>query len=275
MKPITTLCIMIPLATILLSFPCQSQTFEGTHLSNITPSYAMPPFVYENNRMVLITFKTSPHVIRALVPELLSINQDSLMTIYVGAMNLIDPKQITYYEAGIMIPAAYGDIKGSYMPVLYLDKALPIIIGREIWGFPKFQADFNFVVKDGIVQASVVMEGVTLIDATLHLGKPILPKVSPPSSFFLMKSIPSAKGNSTYDVKQLTTAVIRDLMNSEVYPGEATLRLGSTVSDPLGMIPVVEIVSGVYTIGRFVLDYGEVVYDYREKPRASENVSPK
>ena len=161
------------------------------------------------------------------------------------------------------------------MPVLYLDKALTITPGREIWGFPKFQADFNFEVKDSVVRARVVTEGVTLIDATLHLGKPIIPNVLPTSSIFLMKSIPSAKGNSTYDVKQLTTAVLRDRKNSEVYPGEATLRLGSTASDPLGMIPVIEIVSGVYTIGKFVLDFGEVVYDYMEKPSASGNISPK
>jgi acetoacetate decarboxylase len=68
-----------------------------------------------------------------------------------------------------------------------------------------------------------------------------------------------------YDVKCLTTAVLRDEMNSEMRPGKATLRLGSAASDPLGEIPVLEVVSGVYYIGGFAIDYGRVVYDYLAK----------
>ena len=236
--------------------------FEGTHLSSTMPSYAMPPFTYKNNQMLSITFKTSPDVLRALVPEPLVVNPDSLMTIYVGTLNIVDPEQISDYEAGILIPASYGDNEGSYMPILYLDKALPITIGREVWGFPKFQADFGLEVVTGVVHASVVKEGTTLIDATLHVGESVPPTASPPASVFLLKSIPSAEGSSMYDVKQLTSAVLRDGLDSEVRPGEATLRLGSTASDPLGMVSVLEVVRGVYTVGGFVLDYGEVVHDY-------------
>jgi acetoacetate decarboxylase len=237
-------------------------SFEGSHLSSTTFPYPMPPFVYENNQMVSVTFRTSPDVLRELVPEPLVINQDSLMTVYIGMLNIVEPEQVPYYEAAIVIPAAYGDIQGSYMPVLYLDKALPITIGREIWGFPKFQADFSMEVKDGVVHASVRNAGTTLIDITLHSGEPVSPAPPSTGSVILMKSIPSVKGGSTYDVKQLTTALVRDSKDSEVNPGEAKLSLGSTVSDPLGMIPVIEVISGVYTIGGFVLDYGEVVYDY-------------
>jgi acetoacetate decarboxylase len=249
--------------------------FEGTHLSSTTPPYAMPPFTYEDNEMLTITFKTWPDVLRALVPEPLVVNPDSLMTIYVGTLNIVDPEQVSYCEAGILIPASYGDKEASFMPVLYLDKALPISIGREVWGFPKFQADFGLEVGTGVVHASVVKEGTTLIDATLHVGESVPPTASPPASVFLLKSIPSAEGSSTYDVKRLTTAVIRGGMDSEVRPGEATLRLGSTASDPLGSIPVLEVVSGVYTVGGFVLDYGEVVHDYLADDKATTGLTRK
>ena len=161
------------------------------------------------------------------------------------------------------------------MPILYLDKTLPITIGREVWGFPKFQADFGLEVETGVVHASVVKEGTTLIDATLHVGEPVPPTASPPASIFLLKSIPSAEKSSMYDVKQLNTAVIRGGMDSEVRPGEATLRLGSTASDPLGMIPVLEVVSGVYTVGGFVLDYGEVVHNYLTEEKTNTGLSRK
>lgn len=236
--------------------------FDGTHLSCTTPPYVMPPFTYENNRTLAITFKTSPDVLRALVPEPLVVNADNLMTIYIGELNVVDPNPICYYEAGIMIPTTYGRDKGCYMPVLYLDKVLPITIGREVFGYPKFQADLSIEVKDGVVHASVMSEGTSLIDATLHMGTPIPPTAFSPRSIFLMKTVPSVTGGSMYDVKHLTTAVLRDEKNIDVRPGKATIRLGSTASDPLGMIPVLGIVSGVYYIGGFTLDFGRVVYDY-------------
>lgn len=65
-----------------------------------------------------------------------------------------------------------------------------------------------------------------------------------------------------FDVKQLVTAVLRDEIQQEVRPGDATLRLGSTAADPLERIPVLEIVQGVYFTGGFVLDYGRIVHDY-------------
>jgi len=247
--------------------------FEGTRLSSTSPSYGMPPFTFRNNQMLYITFKTSPDVLRALVPEPLVVNPDSLMTIYVGALNSIDPEQISYHEAGILISASYRDNKGSYMPILYLDKALPITIGREVWGFPKFQADIGLEVETDVVHASVAKEGTTLIDATLRLGESVPPTASPPVSLFLLKSIPSVEEGSTYDVKQLTTAVLRGGVDSEVRPGEATLRLGSTALDPLGMISVLEVVSGVYTIGGSVLDYGEVVHDYLAEEKTTTGLS--
>jgi acetoacetate decarboxylase len=247
--------------------------FEGTHLSSTMPSYALPPFTFENNQMLYITFRTSPDVLRALVPEPLVVSPDSLMTIYVGMLNIVDPEQISYHEAGLVIPASYGDKKGSYMPILYLDKAFPITIGREVWGFPKFPADLCFEVEAGVVHATVAKEGTTLIDATLHMGESVPSTTGSPVSLFLLKSIPSAEEGSTYDVKQLTTAVLRGGVASEVRPGEATLRLGSTASDPLGMIPVLEVVRGVYTIGGFVLDYGEVVHDYLAEEKATTGLS--
>jgi len=222
----------------------------------------MPPYTYEENRMLAIIIRTSPEVLRELVPAPLTPNPDGQMIIYVGALNVVAPMKFGYYEAGIMIPFSDGREEGVYMPVLYLDKALPIVVGREVWGYPKYQADLSLKEEGGVVRATVISEGTPLIDATLHLGPAVTPMNVSPSTFFLMKRVPSTTGSSLYDVKQLTTAVLRDEINKEVCPGDVTLRLGSTPSDPLGEIPVLEIVNSLYFIGGFVLDYGRVVHDY-------------
>ncbi len=242
-----------------------SSRFEGTHLSSTTPPYPMPPLTYEGNRMLTIQFRTSPEVLRALVPEPLVVNPDNLMKVYVAAFNIVDPVPYSYYEAGLLIDASDGRDEGSYAPVLYLDKALPITIGREVWGYPKFQADFVLKEQAGVIQARVTSGTASLIDATLRLTTPIPAMNVCPRCFFLMKTIPSVTGRSTYDVKQLTTAVLRNELNKEMQMGDATLRFGSTSSDPLGEIPILEMLKGAYFTGGFVLDYGRVVHDYLSK----------
>jgi acetoacetate decarboxylase len=69
------------------------------------------------------------------------------------------------------------------------------------------------------------------------------------------------KKNAPPDVMQLTSTLIES-ETKELYTGSATLKLGSSVSDPLGDIPIVEILEGRYTIDDFTLGYGDVIHDY-------------
>jgi acetoacetate decarboxylase len=69
------------------------------------------------------------------------------------------------------------------------------------------------------------------------------------------------KVNAPPDVMQLTSTLI-DTEMKELYTGSATLKLGSSVSDPLGEIPILEILEGRYTVDDMILGYGDVIYDY-------------
>jgi acetoacetate decarboxylase len=51
----------------------------------------------------------------------------------------------------------------------------------------------------------------------------------------------------------------------EIYKGNATLELGTSSTDPLGKIPILQIVRAEYVVMDGVLDYGDVLYDYLEK----------
>ena len=44
--------------------------------------------------------------------------------------------------------------------------------------------------------------------------------------------------------------------------GEATLSFASSANDPLGDMPILEIVSGAQSIGDMILDCGDVLVDY-------------
>lgn len=254
------LALLLP---VLLASPCFGQASGWGHLSGSGIAYPMPPLRYEGNRLVGVTFTTSPEIVRELVPEPLVVGRDSLLILYVAALRMVEPEEIVYHEAGLLVPAAYDDsTRGSYVPVLYLDRALPITIGREVWGFPKFAAEISLETADGVIEASVTKDGHTLIDLTLEPGEPVTPGPARTETYIVRKTIPSAVERGAYDLDRLVTARLLDSRSTEIIPGRAELRLGSTPTDPLGRIPVERIVSAVYLVGGFTLDRGEVLHDY-------------
>ncbi len=172
------------------------------------------------------------------------------------------PKRFRYLEMGIAVPASFSDIAGQYAVYLYLNNAGAIVPGREIYGWPKKDAGISFTeAKDGVA-AQVVREGIVLADAALHLLEKVDPIPQQPSApWFNLKLIPSVKKNAPPDVMQLTSTLIESEMK-DMHTGSATLKLGCSVSDPLGDIPILAILEGRFTVDDITLGYGDVIYDY-------------
>ena len=226
------------------------------------PLYGSPPYVYRGDRSINILFKTTPETIRRLVPTPLVPNPDSLLFIYIGQFNVVEPQLLSYMEAGIGAPVSFSDTAGQYAICLYLDKTVAIVPGREIYGWPKKDAEISFTEQNEKISARVVREGVRLIDATVHRSERIDPIPERPAApWFNLKLIPSVKKNAPPDVMQLTSTLMES-ETKELYTGSATLKLGSSISDPLEDIPILEILEAKYVTDDFSLGYGDVIYDY-------------
>ncbi|MFN2264446.1 MAG: acetoacetate decarboxylase family protein [Anaerolineales bacterium] len=235
---------------------------SGFSMPREAPLYEAPPYVYKANKSINILFKTTSETLRALVPAPLVPNSDSLLFIYIGQFNVFEPIRFSYLEAGIGVPVSFSDTAGQYAVYLYLDKTGAIVSGREIYGWPKKDAEIIFMEQHEEISAQVRREGVVLIDARLQRSErvnPIPPQVVLP--WFNLKLIPSVKRNAPPDVMQLTSTLIESGTH-ELYTGSVKLNLGSSVSDPLAGIPVVEILEGRYSIDDLTLGYGEIIYDY-------------
>jgi acetoacetate decarboxylase len=234
----------------------------GYSMPGVAPFYDAPPYIYQGNRSFNILFKATPETLQALVPAPLVPNPDSVLFIYIAQFNVVAPIRFRYLEMGIGVPALFSDTAGQYAVYLYLDKAGAIVPGREIYGWPKKDAEISFTEeKDGIT-AKVVRDGIVLADATLHLLERVDPIPQQPSApWFNLKLIPSVKKNAPPDVMQLTSTVIESEMK-EMYTGSATLKLGSSVSDPLGAIPILEILESRFSVDDITLGYGDIIHDY-------------
>jgi acetoacetate decarboxylase len=242
--------------------PVVENTFS---MPRAAPLYLAPPYHYRGNRSINILFKTTPETLRELVPPPLVSNPDSLLFIYIAQFNVVAPQPFTYMEAGIGVPVQFSDTTGQYALYLYLDKTAAIAAGREIYGWPKVDAQISITERNEGISAQVIREGVMLVDATVHRLKRIDPIPEQPATpWYNLKLIPSVKKNAPPDVMQLTSTLM-DSEIKELHKGSATLKLYSSALDPLGSIPIVDILEGSYSVDDFTLGYGDVIYDYLTK----------
>jgi acetoacetate decarboxylase len=237
----------------------------GYSMPSASPLYPEPPFQYENNRVINILFRSAPEILRDLLPAPLLPNPDNLAFIYAGVFNV--PQKAVYKEAGIGIPAFFGETFGNYLVYLYLDPPLAIMPGREIWGFPKKDAEITFKGQPGTANASVIRGGVTILSASVSASERIEPIPSQSNNpSFNLKLIPSVKKDHPPDVLQLTSTTVIS-RKKELYRGKGSLAFNSASSDPLGSIPVLEIISGELSTEDASLDYGDVLFDYLAENR--------
>jgi acetoacetate decarboxylase len=232
----------------------------GYSMPSTAPFYPEPPFYFENNKIISILFTTTKEALRELVPAPLIPNRQNLAYIYIGSLNV--PPRGVYKEAGIGIPAFFGKKIGNYLLYLYLDEAFAIVPGREIWGWPKKDAEITFIEGKTAFDATVKRAGTTIISLSLdnlEVVEPIPDSTSTPN--FNLKIIPSVRKNHPPDVLQLTTSTVLSTKKA-LFRGKASLVFNSSPDDPLGKLPVLDILSGEQSVEDMSMDYGDVLVDY-------------
>jgi len=254
---------------------CDAQEITGFSMPLTAPVFGALPLKMSDSKMVMIIFKTTPEVLQKLVPKPLQPNPGNFAYVYTARFN---PQEHTggdysfpggsYLEVALGVPVTFGKTPGNYIVVMYLDQTLAgITIGREIWGFPKKRATVSFVEEDGKISSSVERWGTTIVKIGFQRTERVEPiPARPPTPTFNLKFIPSVKKNAPPDVMQLTSTTT-EVRTKEFYKGNATLEFGSLSADPLGKIPILEIVRADYMVAEGILGYGEVLYDYLAKEK--------
>ena len=101
-----------------------------------SPAYPVGPYRFVNREFLIITYRTDPVRLRALVPEPLQVDEQALVKF--EFIRMPDSTGFgDYTESGQVIPVSFKGRKGSYSHCMFLDDHPPIAGGRELWGFPK------------------------------------------------------------------------------------------------------------------------------------------
>lgn len=256
----TMLCLSIAGSTLLMSQGFQSITRDD-------PMYPGPPFQYKGNKIATIVFNTTPEALKKLVPAPMMPLPNSIAFVYFSRLNVKHGTQtFSYLEVGIGIPVMMNGKFGNYTFAMYLDKALGIVPGREIYGFPKKDADITFIRKGDDFSLKVARFDVPIITATVKLKEKVQPDTATPNlPWFNLKIIPSVVKGAPPEVKQITSTLTRETNTDVMYKAEGTVQFKSSEYDKVGELPIVKIIAVQYTEGDMILDYGEVIHDYLKK----------
>ncbi len=228
-----------------------------------SPAYPVGPYRFVNREFLIITYRTDPAKLRALVPEPLQLEGDPLVKF--EFIRMPDSTGFgDYTESGQVIPVTFQGKKGAYSHCMFLDDHPPIAGGRELWGFPKKLAKPTLKAEIDTLVGTLDYGPVRVALGTMgykHKAlepQPILDSLLGPN--WLLKIMPHVDG--TPRICELVEYRLKDVHLKGAWSGPAALTLQSHALAPLNELPVLEIVSGVHIIADLTLDLGTVVHDY-------------
>ena len=226
------------------------------------PAYPPGPYRFVNREFFIVTYRTSPEVLRAVVPEPLEVAEPLVKYEFIRMPDSTGFGD--YTESGQVIPVRFQGQAGGYVHAMYLDDEAPIAGGRELWGFPKKLASPSLAVeKDtllGILKYGSVPVAVATMGYKHQALDPAPIKTALTAPNFLLKIMPDVDGKPR--VCELVRYFCEDVTVKGAWSGPAALQLFQHALAPVAQLPVVEIVSGVHIVSDLTLGLGTVVYDY-------------
>ena len=231
------------------------------------PAYPRGPYKFYNREFVVITYRTDPEVLRAVVPEPLEVVSD---LVNYECIRLPDSTGCgDYTETGQVIPVRFktrdGTVQeGGYVHAMYLDDNSPIAGGREIWGFPKKLASPKICHQSETLVCTLHYGDVLCVNATMGYKHreiehaPLLKALSKPS--FMIKIVPHV--DCTPRICELVRYYLEDVTLKGAWAGPAALQLFDHALCDVNRLPVREIVSASHYVTDLTLGLGEVVFDY-------------
>ncbi len=236
-------------------------------------AYAPPPYLYRGVRDIFIAYVADPEHVAALLPPGVEAADEEPVCIAWGRwipFSSFGP----YLEAYVMIRATFDGQIYLYQPFIFTDNEIPLVAGREIWGFPKklatmerhrggepFGEQLLFTVErprgQRIMTMSIVCDG--LADPAEVEDLPVLST----------RLIPSSEPGRPPSVAELVRLdVAASLHNSadgtpELYTGRASVTMDArSPVDPWHLLAPTRILQGWYGVFDFDLFHGKVVHDY-------------
>lgn len=227
-----------------------------------SPSYPKGPYRFVNREYLIITYRTDPGALRALVPEPLELGEPIVKYEFIRMPDSTGFGD--YSESGQVVPVGLHGQQGGYVHAMYLNDEAPIAGGREIWGFPKKLAEPALRVEKDTLVGTLDVGSVRIATGTMgYKHQSIDPgevRASLEAPSFLLKIIPHV--DCTPRICELIRYYQKDITIKGAWTGPAGLELRHHALAPVTDLPVLEILGAVHLVADLTLGLGEVVHDY-------------
>jgi acetoacetate decarboxylase len=227
-----------------------------------SPAYPRGPYRFVNREYLIVTYRTDPEKLRAVVPEPLELDGPFVKYEFIRMPDSTGFGD--YTETGQVIPVSFQGRKGGYTHCMFLNDEPPIAGGRELWGFPKKLADPSLQVEIDTLVGTLDYGPVRVATGTMgykHRDADLAAvKASLAAPNFLLKIIPHVDGSPR--ICELVEYYLEDIDLKGAWTGPAALTLAGHALAPVAELPVLEVVSAVHILADLTLGLGKVVHDY-------------
>lgn len=227
-----------------------------------SPAFPKGPYRFTNREYFIITYRTDPDVLRAVIPAPLEFTDPVVKYEFIRMPDTTGFGD--YTESGQVIPVSFRGQRGGYVHAMYLDCEPPIAGGRELWGFPKKLASPSLKVEKDTLVGVLRFGTVPVAVGTMGFKHRALPLDKVQESLatpnYLLKIIPHVDGSVR--ICELVCYFCEDITVKGAWEGPTSLELFHHALAPVASLPVLEVLSGVHILSDLTLGLGTVVYDY-------------
>ena len=212
------------------------------------PSYPRGPYRFINREYLIITYRTDPDALRAVVPEPLEFTDP---IVKYESIRMPDSTGFgDYTESGQVIPVTFKGAPGNYVHSMYLNDDAPIAGGREIWGFPKKLAEPSLRVDKDTLIGTLDYGAIRVANGTMGYKHKALDPAAMKAALevpgYLLKVIPHV--DCTPRICELVRYVLTDITVKGAWTGPAGLELFDHALAPVAELPVLQVLSATHIL---------------------------
>ena len=227
-----------------------------------SPAFPRGPYRFVNREYLIITYRTDPAALEAVVPEPLTFDEPLVKYEFI---RMPDSTGFgNYTESGQVIPVKFNGKEGNYTLAMYLNDGPPIYGGRELWGFPKKYAQPCLSIDKDTLIGTLDYGSVRVATGTMGFKHTALDLDAVHASLikpnYLLKIIPHVDGSAR--ILEIVDYRLEDIVMKGAWSGPAMLDLSPHALAPVAALPVREVVSATHILADLTLGLGKVVYDY-------------
>ncbi len=232
----------------------------GTTMPVDAPVYHRKPFYFKGARMLRCDYATDADAAVELIPDQLSLADPATAFLFINEYpwTTLGP----YREAVLGVNVLFGEQPLAYLCYLMLDSEVPVLAGRDIYGYPKKMGLIEFSEHDDLLAGYVERpEGIRICSMVFRPEIPLdpIPERTPMPTCSL-RVIPSPEKDKDHSLVELIQTDLIFNSTVELWSGTGNCHFpGISVLDPWHKLPVNSILAATYAVGDFILPEGKIL----------------